>query len=78
MCFRGENEMLETQEKLSIKRGLLRLFGLGRYYGPVIDPEGLVWDCKPAIDPESCEIEENAVSWVEEEVKKQKVESVSS
>ena len=44
MCFRGEGEMLEAQVKRSIKRGLLRLFGLGRYHGPVIDPEGLVWD----------------------------------
>lgn len=78
MCCRGEGEMLETQVKLSIKRGLLRLFGLGRYHGPVIDPEGLVWDCKPAINPESCEIEEDAVSWVGEKIKKQKVKSVSS
>ena len=50
MGFGGEEQMLETQAKISIKRGLFFVSGLVWDCGLTIDLEELVWDCKPVID----------------------------
>ena len=63
--FWGEKEVLESQAKNSIKRGLLHAFKLVWDCGSTIGPEELAWDSKPAIDSKNFEIEEDVVSWVE-------------